>query len=255
MNQSVTFLGSMMLDIYRPELKARYGEKYKGEYSAEWTKQRLDFFHSWTLKSLRNQTFKDFTILMFCREESREIIESYMWDENIRHCYDRGKQALSEIDTEFVSITRMDTDDLFRFDLMEKVAENFSETKRYKRLLFSDYYSWLFHHGVFIHRLDPLREDRLKKWSPSYTLIAPTGIDVDKKWFLWPPDMCKRPYRVIGSDMVLDIKAEGSTHYSIWDKQAREDRTCRIHVLRSKRDGHEIIGDREIQLKILEDFL
>jgi len=254
MNQNVTFIISTMLDIYRPELRAKYGHRYKGEYSAEWSKQRIKFFRKWTLKSLHNQSFKDYTILMFCREESRKLIEAYEWDDNIRHCYDYGDQAFSEIDTEFVSITRMDTDDLFHRRGMELVAENFLKTKTQEKLLFSDYYEWLCNHGVFIHRLNPLLIVNGVRWAPGYTLILPSVADVKKKWFICPPDMCQKPHRVIGKNMICAFKIDGSTYYSIWNKKAKSTKELNISILRANKFGEDVIKLPETHIKILEDF-
>lgn len=254
MNPSVTFVISTMLDIYRPELKKRYGERYKGEYSAEWSRNRIDFFRGWTLKSLQNQTFQDFTILMFCHENSRDLIESYEWDDNIRHCYDYGDAAFSEIDTGFISITRMDTDDLLHRDGMALIARNFSETKRRGKFLFSDYYSCLFHHGIFIHRLNPLSVVKGARWSPGYTLILPNGADVRKEWFICPVDMCRKPYLVIGSDMICDIKIDGSTHYQIWNNKAASYKILKESTGWAKKRGEEIITSTDKQVEILSDF-
>ena len=182
-DKNITFVVNSSLDVFHPEFAAQHGKKYSGTCSAEWTKKRIEFFQEWTLKSLRNQSVQDFRVFMLCSEKSKSLIGLYDWDANIEHCYDYGEAKFAALDTDYIAMTNLDSDDLFHKDAIKIIQENLILSDKVERLLTSDYYRWLFHHNCFIHITDPLKVDTklCVRWSPCWTLIFPkaeykTGI-------------------------------------------------------------------------------
>lgn len=228
-NKSVTFVVSIFLDIFRPELMARHGKKYEEAYekihTTEWTRKRIEFFRNWTLKSLHNQSFQDFRVFMLCSEESRSLINSYDWDANIKHCYDYGKAAYEALDTDYVAITRLDSDDLLHRDGMKIIRENLVLSEKVEYTYTSDYWRWLFHHGCFIHVMNPLNV-RSVKWSPCWTLVFPKAeykywLNIEKHWFVYASGICGiKGARILPPDLVCQIRTSESTHHAMWKEDA-----------------------------------
>jgi len=93
---------------------------------AEWVERRLDLFRRTTLNSLCGQTFKDFRVWLICGEKNKELTSRQSWagcGVDVRPIYDMGKADLETIDTPFLAVTRIDSDDLMREDTMAELAE------------------------------------------------------------------------------------------------------------------------------------
>jgi len=90
--------------------------------NVDWVKKRAHIFKSFTEKSLLNQTFKDFRIFLFCSPKRRNITEEFGFNDKVETVYDLGKSRyLNEIDSDYVTVTRIDSDDLFHKDVMDEV--------------------------------------------------------------------------------------------------------------------------------------
>ena len=110
--------------------------------SAEWVKARLDLYHKFTLPSLLNQSFADFRIFAYCGEASRAVNESYPWHPRVEQCYDFGKSRIEEIDTDFLSITRIDSDDLMHREAMAEVRDNVGFVDGRESMVFTKCFTW-----------------------------------------------------------------------------------------------------------------
>ena len=87
-----------------------------------WLEKRIKLFKSLTLKSLLDQVFNDFRIWLYCDPEFKKFLERHKWHSKVELLYDFGKSMLEEIDSEFLSITRTDSDDLFHKAAMADVS-------------------------------------------------------------------------------------------------------------------------------------
>jgi hypothetical protein len=91
------------------------------QVSPEWIKFRLDFFHRYTLQSLLAQSRRDFRIFVQCGTRHRPLLEKYPWSTEVRVCFDNGRATYAEIDTDYLAITRIDSDDLFYRENLEEI--------------------------------------------------------------------------------------------------------------------------------------
>lgn len=256
-NKSVTSIVSVFLDIHRPELAASYKKAYSSVHSMEWIKKRIDFFREWTLKSLRNQSFKDFRVFMLCSEKSRPLIDSYNWDANIEHCYDYGKANYEALDTDYVAVTRLDSDDLFHKDAMQIIRDNLILSDRIEKFFISDYYRWLFYHDCIIHVENPLA---IEKWSPSYTIVFPKSEYKDwsvvkKNLFVFIKKTCANPGdNILPPDLVCMIRTKESTHHAIWKEDPLHKDRLERELGSAKKHGRKVTFSSDEHIEILKDF-
>jgi hypothetical protein len=95
-----------------------------GIRSAAWVNKRIRIFKNYTLKSLLNQSFDDFRIFLFCGERFQDITRNFDFEtDRVERIYDYGRRAYQEIDAEFASIMRIDSDDLFHRNMMIRVRD------------------------------------------------------------------------------------------------------------------------------------
>ncbi len=119
--QSVTHIIHCWLDV--DNLLGVSKKQFMGRVkSVDWVKKRAHIFKNFTEKSLLNQTFKDFRIFLFCSPKRRNITEEFGFDKKVETVYDFGKSRyLDEINTDYVTVTRIDSDDLFHKDVMDEI--------------------------------------------------------------------------------------------------------------------------------------
>jgi len=92
--------------------------------SAAWTKKRIQIFKNYPLQSLLNQSFDDFRIFLFCGKRFRHITENFdLGTDRVERIYDYGKRVYQKIETDRVSIMRIDSDDLFHRSMMEQIRK------------------------------------------------------------------------------------------------------------------------------------
>lgn len=84
----------------------------------EWVKNRLELFTETTLRSLLQQTFADFDILVICGQRNRDITENWDWHSRCIPVWDAGREYMTAQTAEFIAITRHDSDDLMHKDAM-----------------------------------------------------------------------------------------------------------------------------------------
>lgn len=123
-----------------------------GKLTKEWIVERLDIFNNFTLQSFNNQTDKDFEVWLRCNPENKNLTQNYPFDGNVKVIYDRAKSELEKINTEYLMISRMDSDDLYHKDaikLMKEKAVFFGDNRR-TFMAFRKCYDWDRVNG-FIH--------------------------------------------------------------------------------------------------------
>lgn len=194
MTKNVTFFVQIFLDVERPSglILLR-----------NWVKERIRIFNNYTLRSLLNQTFRDFHILLICGRRHKSLTGHYPFHGRVERIYPEGggpigatflssplmpmkptlKMAEYEkYDTDFISITRLDSDDLLHFQAMEEtrsktIALIKEDPQERLRLLFRHYIYW--------DRLN--RFISMQKWEspPFFTHVFPRKIY--KNWDLLQP--------------------------------------------------------------------
>jgi len=258
MSYTIASIINVSLDIFCPQYADHHGKRYlqayKRKHTDEWIKKRIEFFREWTLKSIHNQSFKDFQVWMLCSEESRSIIDSYDWDDNITHCYDYGQAACESLDADYVTMTNLDSDDLIHRDAMKTIRENLMLSDRVERVLTSDYYRWLFHHDCFVHVTNPLSGKI--GWSPCWTLIFPKSewnwLNFKKEWFVYNPQICKVPgAKLLPPNLVCQIRTTESTHHAIWKQDPLNKSMLEEEIRNTKREAMFFPADH---IRILKEF-
>ena len=91
--------------------------------SPEWVERRFDQFQATTLKSLLNQSFKEFEIWVYCGLRNRALTERFPWHPRVSPTWDKGKELIKSKPSDHLSLTRLDSDDLMRETAMMQVRE------------------------------------------------------------------------------------------------------------------------------------
>jgi hypothetical protein len=155
LNKTVEFIVQIYLDMDFPQLPQ----------SEDWVKERLEFFQKFTLRSLQNQTFPDFRIFLLCGKTFKHITSKWSLPRKVEIVYDNGREKYKGIDADYVSITRLDSDDLYHKWAMENVRDNLILSNRRECLIFRVGWAWDLANNYLIHRERPS--------PPFYTHIFP----------------------------------------------------------------------------------
>ena len=157
-SKTVTFIVQIYLDLEFDQLPE----------SEDWIKMRLQFFQDFTLRSLQQQSFNDFRIFLLCGKRFKEITSAWSLPKVVELCYDRGRQKYKEIDSDYVAITRLDSDDLYHKDALRDVRDNLILSDRRECLIFRHGWTWDMAGRYLLprYRLSP----------PFYTHIFPKSI-------------------------------------------------------------------------------
>lgn len=162
-SKTVTFIVQIYLDMDFDQLPE----------AEDWIKMRLEFFQAYTLRSLQQQSFRDFRIFLLCGKRFKEITTAWSLPANVERCYDRSREKYREIDSDYVAITRLDSDDLYHKDAMRDIRDKLILSDRRECLIFRHGWTWDMMNGYLLprYRLSP----------PFYTHIFPKAIYRD-----WP---------------------------------------------------------------------
>jgi len=109
----------------------------------KWVRDRFDKFMKYTYQSLKNQTFKHFKILMLCGDRKKKLTDSLPWPDDCVICRDRGKSIYESIESDYVAIFRIDSDDMLHRYGMETIKNNlfFADFRR-EALIFRNNIQW-----------------------------------------------------------------------------------------------------------------
>lgn len=154
-NKTVEFIVQIYLDMDFPQLPQ----------SEDWVKERLEFFQKFTLRSLQNQTFPDFRIFLLCGKTFKHITSKWALPNKVEVVYDNGRQKYQEIDSDYVSITRIDSDDMYHKLAMENIKDNLILSSQRECLIFRVGWSW--------ERANNYLLERQRPSPPFYTHIFP----------------------------------------------------------------------------------
>lgn len=130
---------------------------------------RLEFFKRYTLQSLNNQTLSNFLIFLQLGDKHRNITEQYDMPENVIKCYDGGINEYKSINTPYLIVSRIDSDDLYRRTAIDRIRKNIIFDKRKRTVaVFRDNICWDQVNGCIMpHR---------KATSPFFTHVFPKRI-------------------------------------------------------------------------------
>jgi len=154
---TITHVVQIFLDIERPN-----SDIYNLDLPLEWVKKRIEFFNHFTLPSLLNQTFQDFRIFLICGNKHKAYTSSFEWNKRVELCYGKGRKGtittdpgypqpglkidnFKTIDTDYIAITRVDSDDMLQRTAMEDVrsyTESILPLEKRRCLIFRKYLSW-----------------------------------------------------------------------------------------------------------------
>ena len=125
--------------------------------SPEWVTERFKLFEKYTLPSLLNQSFQDFRVFAICGNRHKAITEKLPWHPRVEVYHVKGEDRLyqpkrqrpatevtsyRDIDTDYLVVTRLDSDDLFHKDLMAEIKDSlFLDSKR-SVLVVKKYIRW-----------------------------------------------------------------------------------------------------------------
>jgi hypothetical protein len=129
---TVTFIVQIFFDYDRPDVVL----------TKEWVRDRYKKFMKYTYRSLKNQSFKDFIIVLLCGKRMKSVTDSLLWPPDCIVCRDRGKQIYEVIETDYVAIFRIDSDDMLHREGMAEIRDNLILSDRRESLIFRNNIQW-----------------------------------------------------------------------------------------------------------------
>lgn len=163
--KTITHVVQIFLD-YRRE---SYSPTHK------WVRGRIAFFHRYTLESLLAQTFADFRIFVQCGDANKEITARHAWHPRVEICYDQGRNKYETINTDYLAITRLESDDLFHREAMAEVRDKAILSDQRECLVFRKNLVWDKINGYIM--------PHTRSSSPFFTHIFPKAIYKDWEIF------------------------------------------------------------------------
>jgi len=174
---NVTFVVEVFFSFDRPP-----GEV---QVTGDWVRERFKIFEKYTLASLLNQSFNNFRIFVLCGKKHEAITRNLPWHEKIEVCHVSAEKESSNpkrmrpaskvdgydsIDTDYVSITRINSDDLFHKDLMAEIRDSISLNGNASGLFMRRYVVWdIMKHYITYREI-------LSRCSPHYTHVFHRSI-------------------------------------------------------------------------------
>lgn len=261
---TITHVVQIFLDIERPTR-----DRYNLELTLDWVKKRIEIFNKFTLPSLLNQSFQDFRIFLICGNKHKRYTSKVEWNKRVEICYGKGSEGTIttspehgkpslrvekylEIDTDYLAITRLDSDDMFHRDAMADVRDNIIMSDERRCLVFKKYLFW-----DIVNRY--VKSIHHKHSPPFFTHIFPKVIykDYDKfaaKHFI--------SHRFAGGKLreTVELPADRVCVINHEDNISRVKKNRRLKLLnKEERDGMKInksyyIYDAERMIPILRDF-
>lgn len=140
-----------------------------------WVEDRMRFFHDFTLQSMLEQTFQDFRICVFCGLKYAELTKRYKWHPRVERIYDKGKALLESLDSDYLAMTRIDSDDLFHKDALLDVDKNLILSDKMECLIFRKNLVW--------DRVSRFIGRHIRQAPPFFTHIYPKKLYKDWAYY------------------------------------------------------------------------
>ena len=161
-----------IIQIFLNEIfKNRITGKLVSSFDDGWVRSRIHLFEKTTLRSLRAQSFKDFSIWVLCSDRSSGPIYEHKWPDDVSVFFDKGQVAIRQINADYLSITRLDSDDLYHRKVMETIAASQHQSGHRECLIFRKGLEWD-RPNRFIHNWERISP-------PFFTHIFPSAIFKD----------------------------------------------------------------------------
>ena len=174
---STTFVVEIFFSFDRPP-----GEV---QLTPDWVRERFEIFQKYTLTSLLNQNFGDFRIFVLCGKRNEAVTRNLPWHKRVEAYHVLGEKESSNpkrmrpaskvagydsIDTDYISITRINSDDLFHRDLMAEIRDSISLNDKGSALFMRRYIVWdIMKHYITYREI-------LSRCSPHYTHVFPRSV-------------------------------------------------------------------------------
>lgn len=162
---SIAFIVQILFDYDRPNLILK----------KQWIKDRFEFFNRFTLPSLLNQSFQDFRIFVLCGLRNKDLTTQFPWHSKLTVCYDLGKKKYEKVNTDYIAILRLESDDMLHANGMAEIRDNLILSGKRECLIFRRNIKWNFRWQFIM----PFYQ----KASPFFTHIFPRRIYKDWKAF------------------------------------------------------------------------
>ena len=111
----------------------------------QWFLDRLELFKETTLRSLERQTDMDFIIMLVHGQRHKEKTKEWRWKDRrimIVPVWDEGQALLQQIDADYLTITRIDSDDLLHEECIEEIHRVMPKTDTVEYLVWRGCYTW-----------------------------------------------------------------------------------------------------------------
>ena len=265
---TITHIVQIFLDIERPN-----SDIYNLDLPLEWVKKRIELFNRFTLPGLLNQTFQDFRIFLICGNKHKAYTSKLKWNKRIELCYGKGQEGtittdpgypepglkieeFGKIDTDYIAITRLDSDDMFRREVMADVRDgvemyNLMTAERecmiFKKYIVWDTVNWYIfpiHHKpsppFYIHIFPKIIYKDYNKFASQHFVSHRFAVPRNERTKELPADrICVMHHK----ENISRIKK--NRKLKILDTQERE---------RLKRKQDNFIFDKQEMYEILRDF-
>lgn len=173
---NITFIVEIFFSFDRPPGDVRL--------NPDWIKRRFKIFQKYTMPNLLKQSFQDFRLFIICGNKHRDITENLPWHSKAEIYHVKGEDVLifpkrmrpasmvmgyDSIDTEYVSITRIDSDDLFNLSLLEEIKNTIFLDNKRSVLMIKRYIIWDVIRQYILYK-------KLGSASPFHTHVFPRSL-------------------------------------------------------------------------------
>ena len=238
-----TFIIHVWLDVEKM-LGVSKQDFMKTVRTAHWVKRRIRLFNTYTLPSLLNQQFQEFQIFLFLGQTFKHLHGEITKHEKLHPIYDYGWQKyIHDIDTDYVNITRIDSDDMFRKDLMNEVTGRMKRTDQRECLVFKNVIQWNIHHKF-------ISDFHLPR-SPFCSHTFPKSVYKDWKNFCKQQFMDYKSCPNLGSPGKVCIIRHGA---NVTFPRIHKDMSSRAYYKEEMRKRNNIIKSRADMIPILAEF-
>lgn len=113
-----------------------------------WIRERFDRFIKFTYASLKNQSFDDFRIVLFCGDRNKVLVDSLPWPKDAFIIRSFGREFFASLHDDYLAIFRIDSDDLLHKEAMDEIAENLRGRRelyyqaRHRNMIFRHNIQW-----------------------------------------------------------------------------------------------------------------
>lgn len=213
--------------------------------SAEWSRKRMAIFQKYTLRSLLNQTFKNFRIFLFLNPKYKRIHDQFEFPPQVERVYDFGESRyVEEIDTDYCLVMRIDSDDLFHKNMMKALVESCAfNPKRRTCRVYKKVIQWNLYHNFMSDFVLPI--------SPFTAHVFPRFIYQDFPRLLKEQFMeyrtCKNQPK---ERLVCIVRHRENVTWTRINKNPHS----RSYLNEEMRKRNNVVTDRNKMARILKDF-